>query len=78
MHSYDMTFRRLLIVAIEEERASRRIMATERPNKYEDYLYRIGQIEGLRVAVQLADDVERRMQGGSNVTALAPTTNRSA
>ncbi len=66
MHSYDSAFHRLLAEAIEVELASQRLTVTERPLKsFEDYTFRVGRIDGLRMAITLCGEVERRLSGAT-------------
>lgn len=65
MHSFDATFHRLVKQTIEEELHTQRLLVTDRPSRsFEDYLLKVGRIDGLRLALRVMEDVEHRLQQG--------------
>jgi hypothetical protein len=67
MHSYDSTFHRLLVELLDEQLALQsRLITEQRIKSWEDYLYRVGTLHGLRQAVTLCEEVERRLAGSTS------------
>jgi hypothetical protein len=63
MHSFDATFDRYLRERIREEIERERNLVSDKPLPYEQYVHRVGRIDGLNRALQFCDEVEQRMQG---------------
>ena len=63
MHSYDSTFHRFLQQKIDEEIDRQRLLVTNAPLPHEQYVYRVGRIDGLRLTLQFCQEVEQNMQG---------------
>ena len=61
MHSYDSTFHRLLKELVDEELAAQALAVTNRLRTFEEYQYRVGKLDGLRLALLLCEQVERRL-----------------
>jgi len=61
VHSYDSTFHRLLKELVDEELAAQALAVTNRLRTFEEYQYRVGKLDGLRLALLLCEQVERRL-----------------
>jgi hypothetical protein len=64
MHSFDATFHRLLVKAIEEDRERIRALICDKPVERDTYLAYVGRLEGYRYVMLMAEDVERRLGQG--------------
>jgi len=62
MHSFDSTFHRLLVKAIDEEMNRQREIVTRSVLSHELYAQYVGRLEGMRMVLDFAEKLERQLQ----------------